>query len=59
MLPHDLPPYRIVFHYYRAWQQVNNALRQQIRQRQGRQYGPPIVQTTEKVSLAATTSARK
>ena len=20
MLPHDLPPCRIVFHYYRAWQ---------------------------------------
>jgi putative transposase len=19
-LPHDLPPYRIVFHYFRAWQ---------------------------------------
>ena len=21
MLPHDMPPYRIVFHYYRTWQQ--------------------------------------
>ena len=59
MLPYDLPPYRIVFHYYRTWQQVNNALRRQIRQRQDRHYGPPNVKTAEKVSLAATTSTRK
>ena len=37
MLPHDLPPYRIAFHYYRtwrrdgAWQQVNDALCRQTR----------------------------
>ena len=41
MLPHDLPPCRIVFHYYRVWQQdgawrqVNDALCQQTRQQQG------------------------
>ena len=46
MLPHDLPPYRIVFHYCRTWQQdgiwqqVNGALRQQTRQR--RHYVPPV-----------------
>ena len=41
MLPHDFPPYRIVFHYYRTWrkagvwQQVNDALRRQLRQSEG------------------------
>ena len=72
MLPHDLPPYRIVFHYYRtwqrdgAWQQVNDALRQQTRQRQGRHPEPSAaimdsqsVKTTEKGSRAATMRARK
>ena len=55
MLPHDLPPYRIVFHYYRTWrrdgtwQQVNDALCRQTRQSQGpkfrtqrRHYRQPI-----------------
>ena len=46
MLPHDLPPCRIVFHYYRTWQrddirrQVNDALCQQTRQHQGRHPEP-------------------
>ena len=35
MLSHDLSPYRIVFHYYPTWQQVNAALCQQTRQSQG------------------------
>ena len=72
MLPHDLPPYRIVFHYYRTWQrdgtwqQVNDALCQQTRQRQGRHPEPSAaimdrqsVKTTEKGGLAATMRARK
>ena len=53
--PHNLPPYRIVFHYYRTWQQVNDALRQQTRQSQGRHLKPGAaimdsqsVKTTEK-----------
>ncbi len=42
MLPHDLPPYSTVYHYFRrwqktkVWQQMNNALRQQLRQVEGR-----------------------
>ena len=72
MLPHDLPPCRIVFHYYRAWQrdgvwrQVNDALCRQTRQRQGRHPEPSAaimdrqsVKTTEKGGLAATMRARK
>ena len=40
-LPHDLPPYRIVFHYFRAWQQdgtwelVHAKLRERVRQKAG------------------------
>jgi len=41
-LPHDLPPYRIVFHYFRHWQQdgtwerIHAALRCRVRQKDGR-----------------------
>ena len=41
-LPHDLPPYRIVFHYFRAWQKdgtwdrIHDRLRTRVRQRDGR-----------------------
>ena len=72
MLPHDLPPYCIVFHYCRTWQQdgiwqqVNDALCQQTRQRQGSHpesstaiIDSQSVKTTEKGSLAAMTPARK
>ena len=72
MLPHDLPLCRIVFHYYRTWQkdgawrQVNDALCQQTRQRQGRHPEPAAaivdsqsVKTTEKGDPAVTTRARK
>ena len=66
MLPHDLPPYRIVFHYYRTWQQVSDALCQQTRQCQGRHPEPSAaimdsqsVKTTEKGGPAATTRARR
>ena len=38
LLPHDLPPYRIVFHYFRAWQKdgtwerLHDRLRTRVRQ---------------------------
>ena len=41
-LPHDLPPYRIVFHYFRLWQKngtwerLHAALRQRVRQEAGK-----------------------
>src|SRR5262249_26220775 len=37
LMPHDLPPYRIVFHYFRTWradgtwQRINDKLREQVR----------------------------
>jgi len=41
-LPHDLPPYRIVFHYFRTWQQdgtwerLHAKLRERVRRQAGR-----------------------
>ena len=65
-------PYRIVFHYYRAWQQdgvwrqVNDALCRQTRQHQGRHPEPGAaimdsqsVKTTEKGGRAATMRAKR
>ena len=45
-LPHDLPPYRIVFHYFRAWQQdgtwdrIHDALRADVRRAAGKKPRP-------------------
>ena len=59
-LPHDLPPYRIAFHYFRLWQQdgtwdrVHDALRTKARQSAGKTPKPTVaivdsqsVKTTE------------
>ena len=41
-LPHDLPPYRIVFHYFRLWQRdgtwdrLHDSLRTRVRQQEGK-----------------------
>jgi len=41
-LPHDLPRYRIVFHYFRCWQmdgtwdRIHNRLRTRVRQGEGK-----------------------
>lgn len=43
MLPHDFPPKSTVYEYYRAWQRdgtwqaIHDALRRQVRQREGKQ----------------------
>lgn len=40
MLPHDFPPYSTVYYYFRRWQrqglwqQINQALREQVRMKQ-------------------------
>src|SRR3954470_5662578 len=45
-LPHDFPPWRTVYNYFQSrrdngtWQAINDALRVQVRQKQGRQPTP-------------------
>ncbi len=47
-LPHDLPPYRIVFHYFRAWRadgtwlRIHNALRDKARKVVGKKPKPTV-----------------
>ncbi len=61
MLPHEFPPYRTVFHYFRTWRQdgtwerIHDYLRDEVRQKQGREVSPSAgvmdsqsVKTTEK-----------
>lgn len=46
MLPHDLPPWKTVYHYFRGWrkdgtwQRLNDTLRQDVRQKAGRPAQP-------------------
>jgi putative transposase len=60
LLPHDLPPYRIAFHYFRRWQsdgtwdRVHDRLRGQVRRAAGKRPRPTVgildsqtVKTTE------------
>ena len=66
MLPHDLPPWRTAFHYFRTWrrdgtwERVHAALRDQVRIAEGRDVSPSAaiidsqsVKTTEKGGLVA------
>jgi putative transposase len=45
-LPHDLPPYRIVFHYFREWQRdgtwerLHSKLRERVRRQEGKSPKP-------------------
>ena len=61
LLPHDFPPYRAVFHYFRTWrkdgtwERIHAGLRSQVRQAAGRNPLPSAavidsqsVKTTEK-----------
>ena len=47
-LPHDLPPYRTVFHYFRLWQKdgtwdhIHDALRTKVRQAVGKKPKPSV-----------------
>lgn len=65
-LPHDLPDYRTVYHYFRrwrddgSWQAIHDALRDETRQAAGRDRSPSAaildaqsVKTAEKGGCAA------
>lgn len=72
MLPHDLPPWKAVYAYFRKltalnlWQTINNHLREQVRLSQARDAHPSTiivdsqsVKTTEKGGLEALMAAKK
>ena len=72
MLPHDLPPWKTVYHYFRAWrmdgvwEEMNEALVERVRVSVGRETTPSAgvidsqsVRTMERGAYAATMAARR
>src|SRR5918992_322970 len=70
MLPHDLPPWQTVYHYFRLWridgrwEELNRILRQRLRVRMDREATPSAgimdsqsTRTTEKWDPEAMTAA--
>lgn len=71
-LPHDLPPYRIVFHYFRLWQSdgtwdtIHDTLRAKVRRAAGKKPKPTAaildsqsVKTTEQGGPRGTDAGKK
>lgn len=72
MMPKDFPPYQTVYRYFRAWSKdgtwtrVHDALRDRVRQKEGREVSPSAAildsqsaKTTEKGAPKGTMPARK
>jgi putative transposase len=72
MLPHDLPNWKTVYHYFREWRRdgtwtrMNDALREKVRVAAGRQGTPSAgsidsqsVKTSKKGAFEAGTAGRK
>lgn len=72
LLPHDLPPWRTVYEYFRnfrnagIWDRIHDFLRDRLRQKSGRETSPSAaildsqsVKTTEKGGHEDTTRAKR
>ena len=61
LLPHDLPHWRLVYYYFATWresglwQQLNDALREQVRARRGKKKPPVLRFSTRRVLRWLTT----
>jgi putative transposase len=61
MLPHDLPPWRIVYYYFMVWRrdgiwlQIHDALRDQVRLQSGKKKPRPLRSSTLKALKYLTT----